>query len=139
MGGSGQVMPGLRYADAASAIDWLGKAFGFEQRMVIPGPDGAIAHAQLTLGSGPGMVMLGSGGGDSDYDKLVRPAGEAGGIVTASVYAVVDDVAAHRARAEAAGAEIVMAIGADQPEGPMYTCRDPEGNVWSFGTYDPFA
>ena len=53
------IIPSLRYADAAKAIDWLCDAFGFERQMVVPGENGAIAHAQL--GFGNGMLMLGSG------------------------------------------------------------------------------
>lgn len=131
------VIPGLRYADAVAAVEWLCTAFGFHKHMVVAGPDDTIAHAQLTYGRG--MVMLGSGGGDSVYDTLVRPPGEAGGIVTASVYVVVEDVEAHHAQAKAAGADVVMAPVDQHDAGLMYTCRDPEGNVWSFGVYDPFA
>jgi uncharacterized glyoxalase superfamily protein PhnB len=54
------IVPSLRYADAAKAIDWLCDAFGFERQMVVPGENAAIAHAQLNFGYG--MLMLGSGG-----------------------------------------------------------------------------
>jgi uncharacterized glyoxalase superfamily protein PhnB len=53
------VIPALRYRDAAAAIDWLCRAFGFERHLVVPGENGGIAHAQLTMGNG--MIMLGSG------------------------------------------------------------------------------
>jgi hypothetical protein len=49
-----------RYRDAPAAIDWLVKVFGFDEQLVVPSPDGTIAHAQLSFG--PGMIMLGSGG-----------------------------------------------------------------------------
>jgi len=52
------VIPALQYRDAAAAVDWLCRAFGFEQRMVVPGENGSIAHAELTFGNG--MIMLGS-------------------------------------------------------------------------------
>jgi len=51
MAGS-SVIPGLRYRDAAKAIDWLFKVFGFEKHVVYPGPDGSIWHAELKLGGG---------------------------------------------------------------------------------------
>ena len=52
------VIPGLRYADAVGAIDWLCAAFGFEKHLVVPDDDNGLEHAQLTFGNG--MVMLGS-------------------------------------------------------------------------------
>ena len=39
------VIPCLRYRNAAAAIEWLCRAFGFEQQLVVPQPDGTIAHA----------------------------------------------------------------------------------------------
>jgi uncharacterized glyoxalase superfamily protein PhnB len=66
------IVPSLRYADAAKAIDWLCDAFGFERQMVVPGENGSIAHAQLCFGNG--MLMLGSGGvHEGPFDELVRP------------------------------------------------------------------
>jgi uncharacterized glyoxalase superfamily protein PhnB len=43
------------------------------------------------------------------------------------------------ARAKAAGAEIVMEIEDQDYGGRLYSCRDPEGHLWNFGTYDPWA
>jgi uncharacterized glyoxalase superfamily protein PhnB len=63
------LIPCLRYRDAPAAIDWLVKVFGFEKQLVVPGPDGTIAHAQLSFGSG--MIMLGSVV-DGDYGRLIR-------------------------------------------------------------------
>jgi uncharacterized glyoxalase superfamily protein PhnB len=127
------VIPALQYRDAKAAIDFLCKAFGFEKNAVYEEPDGSIAHAQLVLGNG--MIMLGSVK-DSEYSKLlVRPA-DAGG-VTMSVYVVVDDADAHFARAKAAGATIVREPVTQDYGGRDYTCKDPEGHVWTFGTYDP--
>ena len=52
---------------------------------------------------------------------------------------VVDDVDAHCARARGAGAEILVEPFDPEYGGRMYTCRDPEGHVWSFGSYDPLG
>jgi uncharacterized glyoxalase superfamily protein PhnB len=116
------------------AIEFLCRAFGFEKKGVYENEGGTIAHAQLTLGNG--MVMLGSAK-DTDYGRmLVRPL-EAGG-VTMSVYVIVTDCDAHFARAKAAGAEIVIEPITQDYGGRDYTCKDPEGHVWTFGTYDPW-
>ena len=129
------VIPALHYKDAPAAIDFLCKAFGFEKNAVYEDKDGSIAHAQLSFGHG--MVMLGSAR-ESEYGKLlVRPA-DAGG-VTMSVYCIVDDADAHFARAKAAGAQITREPVTQDYGGRDYTCKDPEGNVWTFGTYDPWA
>jgi uncharacterized glyoxalase superfamily protein PhnB len=126
------VIPALQYTDAKAAIEFLCKAFGFEKKAVYE-DGGLVAHAELTFGNG--MIMLGSVK-DTEYSKLlVRPA--AAGGVTMSTYLIVDDVDAHLARAKAAGAQIVCEPVTQDYGGRDYTCKDPEGHVWSFGTYDP--
>ena len=128
-GGTQVVYPFLRYADAPAAIDWLVTAFGFEKHAVHADEAGGIAHAQLTLGTG--MVFVSSVRGDARE----RPPGDLdfdGGI---SIY--VEDADGHFERAQAAGAEIIS-VPVDQPYGARdYACRDPEGNLWSFGNYHP--
>src|SRR5215813_4205866 len=101
------IVPTLRYRDAATAIDWLCRAFGFERHLVVPGEGGTIAHAQLAFGHG--MIMLGSSGAHGGgFDALVTAPAEVGGVGTQSHYVIVDDADAHLARARAAGAEIVL-------------------------------
>jgi uncharacterized glyoxalase superfamily protein PhnB len=129
------IIPALHYADAPAAIDFLCRAFGFERKAVYEGEGGTIAHAELTLGNG--MVMLGSMK-DTEYGKLlVRP--RAAGGVTMGVYVIVEDPDAHFARAKAAGAEITREPVTQDYGGRDYTCKDSEGHVWTFGSYDPWA
>lgn len=129
------VVPALQYKDAKAAIEFLCNAFGFAKNAVYEEPDGSIAHAQFTHGSG--MIMLGSVK-DTEYSRLLkRPAGAGG--VTMSVYVVVDDAEAHFAHAKAAGAQIVREPVTQDYGGRDYTCKYPEGHVWTFGTYDPTA
>ena len=129
------VIPTMRYNDAAAAIEWLCKAFGFEKHLVVPGEDGTVVHAQLIFGTG--MVMLGSAR-ESEFDNLQKPPSSLGGAVSQSPYIIVEDADKHYARAVAAGAEIVMEIKYEDYGGRDYSCRDPEGHVWSFGSYDPW-
>jgi uncharacterized glyoxalase superfamily protein PhnB len=129
------VIPTMRYHDASAAIEWLCKAFGFEKCLVVHGENGTITHAQLVFGNG--MIMLGSAQ-QSEFDRLVRPPRDVGGVGTQSPYIIVDDADEHYRRAVAAGAEIVMDIRDEEYGGRGYSCRDPEGHVWSFGTYDPW-
>lgn len=129
------IVPSLRYEDAPAAIEWLGRVLGFESRMVIPDDAGGVRHSQLTLGRA--MVMVASVRADEPGRRTATPA-ELGGI-TQSVYLVVPEVDAHHERARAAGADIVVPL-ADQPHGGrLYGCLDPEGHLWNFGSYDPFA
>ncbi|MBW4655985.1 MAG: VOC family protein [Kaiparowitsia implicata GSE-PSE-MK54-09C] len=130
------IIPTLRYDDAAAAIEWLCKAFGFEQHRVVPGENNTIAHAELTFGNG--MVMLGSVRDDL-FGQLQQPPSRVGSVVCQSPYILVDKVDQHYNRAIAAGAEIVMEIQDQDYGGRDYSCRDPEGYLWNFGTYDPWS
>lgn len=130
------VIPTLRYDDAPAAIEWLCEAFGFEQHLVVPGEDGKIAHAQLRFGDG--MIMLGSAY-DNDFGRYQKPPSALGGVGTQSAYIIVEDADEHYARAVAAGAEIVIEIQDENYGGRGYTCRDPQGHLWNFGSYDPWA
>ena len=131
------IIPCLRYRDARAAIDWLGRAFGFQKQAVYENPDGTIAHAQLTFGNG--MIMLGSSGHDSPFSKLLIHPADIAGKQTQAPYLVVEDADAVYASAKAAGAEILLDIKDQDYGGRDFTCRDLEGYVWSFGTYDPWA
>ena len=130
------VIPCLRYRDAPTAIKWLCSTFGFEEQLVVPNPDGTIAHAQLSFGNG--MIMLGSVA-DSEYGRLIRQPDEIGGAETQSAYVIVSDADAVYRRAKAAGARIVLDIKDEDYGGRGFTCRDLEGRLWTFGTYDPWS
>ena len=123
------IFPALRYKDASAAIDWLGRAFGFERHFVAEGENGLIAHAQLVHEGA--MIMLGSEAAAGE-NRLEYPAG------AAAVYVVVADPDAHHARAVAAGAEIVNQLNDTDYGSREYVARDPEGHLWSFGTYQPW-
>src|SRR5262245_23028086 len=125
----------VRYRDVAAAVDWLCTAFGFEKQTVVAGENGAVDYAQLVCGRA--MLML-APVRDTPLDQLMKQPDEVGGAATQSSYLVVDDADAHHARAKAAGAEIVLELQDDDFGGRGYTCRDPEGHVWMFGTYDPW-
>lgn len=133
------IIPNLRYVDAPKAIDFLQDAFGFEVHAVHgdPADSHVVAHAQLLFGGQ--MVMLSSAQPSVFAQSApMLTVAEAGGN-TQSLYVVVDDVDAHCGRARAHGAEIFMEPVDHDYGGRGYGARDPEGNVWSFGNYDPFA
>ena len=130
------VIPCLRYRDAQSAIEWLCRAFGFEKHLVVPGEGGTIAHAELSFGNG--MIMLGSVK-ESEFDRLMKQPDEIGAAETQTPYVIVSDADALYARAKAAGAKIVLDIKDEDYGGRGFSCRDLEGRLWNFGTYDPWG
>ncbi|KHL18528.1 putative glyoxalase superfamily protein PhnB [Mumia flava] len=119
-----QVWPTLSAHDAHALIDFLERAFGF-RRVVVYGDDDTVAHAQLAWPEGGGIMM----GSNKTVGDWVREPG------TFGAYVVTADPDAVHERAKAAGARIVR-----EPEDQDYGNRevliaDPEGNLWSFGTY----
>ena len=49
--GAPAIYPVLSYQDAAAAMAWLERAFGFKKVMEVPTPDGGIAHAEMSFGT----------------------------------------------------------------------------------------
>jgi uncharacterized glyoxalase superfamily protein PhnB len=121
------VFPALRYDDASAAIEFLVSALGGERHAVYEGDGGTIMHAEVRFGNG--IVMLGSAG-----RELAATRGAGGG-----VYVVVGDPDGLYAHARTAGAEIVRELNDTDYGSREFSAKDPEGNEWSFGTYQPFA
>ncbi|GAA3068958.1 VOC family protein [Pseudonocardia yunnanensis] len=121
------VHPTLRYDDPRAAMAFLTRALGLVEQQVYT-DDGAVAHAELSFGDG--VVMLGTRTGRSEAFDTGR----------AVIYLVADSadaVDAHHGRAVAAGAEVVVELR-DQPYGSReFAVLDPEGNVWTIGSYRP--
>ena len=130
------VIPGLRYRNAKSMIDWLCEVFGFEKQVVHAGPGDIVMHAQLTFGNG--MIMVGSVSNETAAAKLLKQPDEIGGAETQSPYLIVSDIDAIYARAKSAGAKILMDLEEKEYGGKSFSCADPEGHVWHVGTYDPW-
>jgi uncharacterized glyoxalase superfamily protein PhnB len=118
------VWPTFRANDARALIDFLVAAFGFVETVVYE-DGGLIMHAQLNWPEGGG-IMLGSERSGTPWTK--QPG-------TGATYVVASDVDALHARAVAAGAQIIDGP-VDRDYGSRdFVARDPEGNIWSFGTY----
>jgi uncharacterized glyoxalase superfamily protein PhnB len=115
------------YSDARGAIDWLGKAFGFEPRIVVDGPDGGVAHSELVMVDALIQVAQAGGMPGSKSPKDV------GGGYTQSLYVFVADVDAHCEQARSAGAEIIQEPTTQHYGDRVYGCLDCEGHPWYFG------
>ena len=112
--------PIIQYADPETALAWLERAFGFETTAMDRDEEGVVRHAELRAGGTLVMVAVGEGSPGQGW-----------------TYVAVPEVDELHARAVAAGAEITMPL-TDQDYGSRdFAARDPDGNRWSFGTYQP--
>jgi uncharacterized glyoxalase superfamily protein PhnB len=127
-----RLYPTMRCRDAEAMIRWLKEVVGFTERAVCRN-GGTIHHAELAFG--PSILMLGQSRED-EYGKLV---GDIGGRRTDALYVAVDDPDALHAKVKASGAIIEMELRDTDYGSRDFACRDPEGNLWSFGTYRPTA
>jgi uncharacterized glyoxalase superfamily protein PhnB len=125
------------YDDAAAAIDWLCRVFGFEARLVVEGEGGRIEHSELVFGGG--LIMVGSAGGKSERPVPLpcKSPRSVGGANTQSLCVCVDDADAHCAHARAAGAEILEEptthdYGEEYWADRSYRAKDLEGHHWWF-------
>lgn len=123
------IWPTLLYADAPAAIDFLQNAFGFTTALVVPNDSdpSVIEHAQLRWPEGGG-VMLGTSGREHNPFSA-RPTG------AGSCYVVTDHPDEVHDRAVAAGAAIFAPLKDEDYGSRGFSVSDPEGNIWSFGTY----
>ncbi|GAA0512022.1 similarity with Glyoxalase/Bleomycin resistance protein [Paractinoplanes deccanensis] len=119
-----QVWPTLAATDARALISFLVDAFGFTETAVM-GEGDFVAHAELAWPLGGG-IMLGSVKQDGVW--RLRPG-------SFGCYVVADDIDALHERAVKAGAEIVKPPFRTDYGSYDFAARDPEGNLWSFGTY----
>jgi len=119
------IWPCINYRDAPAAIDFLTGAFGFVVNTVHRTSD-HVEHAELLFPEGGG-IMLGSAASDgTPFERL--PTGASG------VYIATDDPTGVYRRATGAGAKVVRELKAEA-HSRGFIVADPEGNLWSFGTY----
>jgi PhnB protein len=122
-----RITPYLLYEDVAAALEWLARAFGFEEHGErFTTPEGTVSHAAMKLGDG--VVMMGCPGPSYRNPKRL-------GQATQHLYIYVEDVDAHFERARAAGADILQEPK-DQFYGDRtYAASDPEGHSWYFSQH----
>jgi uncharacterized glyoxalase superfamily protein PhnB len=133
-----RISSSIFYDDAAAAISYICRTFGFEVRLRVDGEGGRIEHSELTFGDG--LVMVGSAGGKPAHRKQPLPAASPrsiGGHNTQTLCVIVDDVDAHFRVAQAAGAKIIdepttTDYGEEYWADRTYRVEDPEGHHWWF-------
>ena len=122
--------PGLQYRDADAGMRWLQDVLGCEGREDHRDEQGNVVHAELAFQGA--IVMLSTAGvGREPFRSL-----PAGGRL---VYCALDEVDALYQRVRAAGGDIAVEITDTDYGSRDFTVRDPEGNLWAFGTYRPRA
>ena len=129
-------IPCLSYRDAGTAIQWLCDTFGFVKKAVYDGPQGTIMHSELTFGNG--MIMVATHQPDTEYGRMTAQPDEIGGRETQTVALIASDPDAIYRRAKAGGAKILRDIRDESYGGRSFICSDPEGHIWSVGSYDPW-
>ena len=123
------VWPILTFRDARAAVAFLRDAFGFEETAVYAREDdpSIVEHAEMRWPKGGGVMFGTAGKDDSPFGRRV-PGND-------SVYIVCDDPDGLFERATGAGAQVVRGLEDEDYGSRGFTVRDPEGNLWSFGTY----
>jgi PhnB protein len=123
-----EVTPYMSIRGAARAIDFYKKAFGAKEVMRMPGPEGKLGHAEITLGAA--RIML-----SDEYPEMDFLGPEARGGSAVHLHVYVKDVDALCKRAVAAGAKLIRPVQ-DQFYGDRSgSLQDPFGHVWHFATH----
>jgi uncharacterized glyoxalase superfamily protein PhnB len=121
------IWPALRCRDAKGLIKFLSGALGFEESLVVE-DTGVVHHAELRWPLGGGVML----GDDREADGELEAKLPKGPV---SVYVVCDDADGVFERATAHGAKVLQGLKDEDYGSRDFTVRDPEGNVWTFGTY----
>lgn len=121
------VMPMLVCHDVAAEIDFCKTTFDAVELVRRPGPDGAVAHAALTIGGA--MVMI-----EGEFPTLLSRSPQRDGSSPVVIYVYVEDVDTVMERAIAAGAKVLIPLK-DQFWGDRTgRIMDPAGHVWTLST-----
>lgn len=119
------------YEDLPAAITWLAEAFGFAPGRTARNAEGSTVFAELHAGSGTLLARV------PDREREGNPLTVGG--TSQQLYVLVDDPDAHHDRAVAAGAQIVLPPTDMDFGARLYSVRDHEGHLWTFGTYQVSA
>jgi uncharacterized glyoxalase superfamily protein PhnB len=122
------VYPGLQYADADAAMKWLEDVLGCKRREDHRDDDGNVGHAEMEF-QGAVLMLSSAGVGREPFKSL-----PAGGRL---IYIAIDEVDSLYESVRKAGGDIALEITDTDYGSRDFTVRDPEGNLWAFGTYRP--
>jgi len=121
---SSVVIPRLFCRDVEAEVEFCKRSFDAVDLGSRPGPDGAVAHALVTIGGA--MVMI-----DAEWPGGFGHAPSRGAGSPVVLYVYVEDVDQAVERALAQGARLLMSL-ADQFWGDRIAwIEDTEGHVWT--------
>lgn len=118
----------VSYRDALAGIRFLVDVLGFEEQLVVVADDGTtVEHSQIRWPEG-GLLQADTYVTGNEF--MLEPG-------TQSLYVITQDPQAVWERCQAAGVEVVRPPESPHydPDGMGFSIRDPEGNIFSFGTY----
>lgn len=121
------VTPSITFKDSRKAIEFYKKAFGAQERHIMPGPDGKVMHAEIKIGDS--FIMM-----CDEIPKCQNKSAETLGITPIFFYVYTEDADAAFQKAVAAGAESLMPPQDMFWGDRMGTVKDPFGYSWSFAT-----
>jgi uncharacterized glyoxalase superfamily protein PhnB len=123
-----RLWPSLAFRDVDAMMRWL-TAVGFTEHATYrdPSDPGRVVHAEMLWPPGGGIMF----GSHREGNELTKQPG------TGAAYLVTDDPDAAHAAALAAGGTSLRAPRDEEYGGRGASVADPEGNVWSFGSYQP--
>jgi PhnB protein len=126
----------LSYENVAAAVEWLGRAFGFQERGErYTEASGTVTHAEVELENA--VVMLGWPGPDyqspAHHAEVCEHARKWSAVpfIVDGVLVYVGDLDRHYRQAKAAGATILREPK-EEPYGRLYNAADHEGHRWMF-------
>lgn len=122
------VTPYLFIRGAAAGLDFYKKAFGATEKLRLNGPDGKIAHAEITIGDS--VIMIGD---EAPHMGARSPQMLGGSPVNLLLY--VKDADTLFKQALAAGAKEIRPLK-NQFYGDRSGClEDPFGHSWTIATH----
>ncbi len=124
---SSVVIPRLFCRDVVAEIDFCKNTFGAAELVRRPGPDGAVAHALMTIGRA--MIMI-----EAEWPSVANRAPRPDGSSPVVLYVYVEDVDQTVERAVAGGAKVLIPVENQFWGDRIGWVMDPSGHVWTIAT-----
>ena len=124
------MVPYISVKGASDAIAFYKKAFGAEELLRMPMPDGKVGHAELKIGDS--IVMMAD---EMDHPDAIAKSPRTLGGVTSGLCLYVADCDALFNRAVEAGGKVRRPLTNQFYGDRSGTVEDPFGQVWTISTH----
>jgi PhnB protein len=122
------VTPYLIVDGGAKALEFYNGAFGATERMRMPGPDGTVGHAEISIGDS--VIMLAD-----EHPEMGARGPRAFGGAAVSIHLYVPDADATVKSAVALGAKVIRPVEDKFYGDRSGTIEDPFGHHWHISTH----